>query len=523
MNIAVCSMVKNEEQNVVRMAESFKDVASHFFFLDTGSNDNTVEVAKRYGVVYEKEFENFVDSKNHLLMKVNELFFIDYIIWVDAKEFLDEQFISTLKDAIESNEHDSITTKVKWFNPEMDSDPLVMSRTRVWRNKFFNNDVKFHGPYVHEYIKVSIPEWKGSYLLLDVYISHNRKFVNADTERKKNDFYIKLLKDAIKDGIELNRALFYLGRTYMDEGTSESYAKAIEAYSDYIQYCFQNNIHFKHEETHALLETGIAYYKTNDFENALATFQNVSDFVDGLRIEPWFWLTKIAIDYKKDFNLANQFLNNAEHLIKNDIPQEGLFINGGYSKFVSGLRALINYNLSATQTKSPVKTTKNKSNINPLNEYFDRIYVLNLDRRKDRMERINKRMKHFGIEYKRFNAYDGTVFNGLTAKTKSKDPLLRSGNYTACTLSHLAILSEARNDKLNNILVIEDDALLNKNIIGLFNGIKPELEVKNEHDILYLGHCSHYSSYHGDNLKDVKINKKGLLSIHYLSERRIND
>jgi len=41
-----------------------------------------------------------------------------------------------------------------------------------------------------------------------------------------------------------------------------------------------------------------------------------------------------------------------------------------------------------------------------VNEFFDKVVVINLDRRTDRMETLDAQLKELGIEYERFSAID---------------------------------------------------------------------------------------------------------------------
>jgi GR25 family glycosyltransferase involved in LPS biosynthesis len=41
-----------------------------------------------------------------------------------------------------------------------------------------------------------------------------------------------------------------------------------------------------------------------------------------------------------------------------------------------------------------------------VNEFFDKVVVINLDRRTDRMEILDAQLKELGIEYERFSAID---------------------------------------------------------------------------------------------------------------------
>lgn len=75
-----------------------------------------------------------------------------------------------------------------------------------------------------------------------------------------------------------------------------------------------------------------------------------------------------------------------------------------------------------------------------VNEYFDKVVVINLDRRKDRLEKVDAQLQELGIAYERFSAID--------AKALDIDPI------QACKQSHIRVLE----DSVGKTLILEDDA-----------------------------------------------------------------
>lgn len=57
--LSACMMVKNEEKNIERCLRSIKKLVDEIVVVDTGSTDNTVKIAKRFGArVYHHEWQN---------------------------------------------------------------------------------------------------------------------------------------------------------------------------------------------------------------------------------------------------------------------------------------------------------------------------------------------------------------------------------------------------------------------------------------------------------------------------------
>jgi GR25 family glycosyltransferase involved in LPS biosynthesis len=117
-----------------------------------------------------------------------------------------------------------------------------------------------------------------------------------------------------------------------------------------------------------------------------------------------------------------------------------------------------------------------------INNYFDKIYVLNLHKRTDRWIDIERRLKRFGIEFERFGATDGSVIKPIWEKFQNQ--YFTTPNYLACAISHLSIYKDAVSKNYSRILIIEDDVLINQNVHQIFDNTEiPEWE-----DIFYMGY-----------------------------------
>ena len=103
-----------------------------------------------------------------------------------------------------------------------------------------------------------------------------------------------------------------------------------------------------------------------------------------------------------------------------------------------------------------------------VNEYFDKVVVINLDRRQDRMERLGPQLEELGIKYERHSAVDGKAI-GIS-------PMI------AGTMSHVEVLKKYRDQK---ILILEDDAYFVKDFNEKFEIVMQTLP--DDWDIFYLG------------------------------------
>lgn len=103
-----------------------------------------------------------------------------------------------------------------------------------------------------------------------------------------------------------------------------------------------------------------------------------------------------------------------------------------------------------------------------VNEYFDKVVVINLDRRQDRMEILDTQLKQLGIEYERHSAVDG--------KELGINPIF------AGTMSHVQVMKKYPDQK---VLILEDDAYFVEDFNEKFAEVMQTLP--NDSDIFYLG------------------------------------
>lgn len=84
--ISACLIVKNESENLDRCLQSISDVVDEIVVYDTGSSDNTIEIARRYtNTVIEGYWDdNFARARNDALAHCNG----EWILWLDADEAL---------------------------------------------------------------------------------------------------------------------------------------------------------------------------------------------------------------------------------------------------------------------------------------------------------------------------------------------------------------------------------------------------------------------------------------------------
>tara|TARA_R110000824_G_scaffold391495_1_gene589295 strand:- start:10657 stop:11340 length:684 start_codon:yes stop_codon:yes gene_type:complete len=122
-----------------------------------------------------------------------------------------------------------------------------------------------------------------------------------------------------------------------------------------------------------------------------------------------------------------------------------------------------------------------------LNETFDAVYVLNLDRRADRWEECKEIAHSCGLTLDRLSGIDG-------AKLKEEEVALGMGRYIpkgdirgaqGCALSHYAAVKKAQEERRKSVLIFEDDFEFVDNFENLFAEYYKQVPV--DWEFLYLG------------------------------------
>jgi len=134
---------------------------------------------------------------------------------------------------------------------------------------------------------------------------------------------------------------------------------------------------------------------------------------------------------------------------------------------------------------------------------FDKVFLINLDRRQDRLENFKKEVEKFDLgNFERFPAYDG---NSLDLTKYSHD--IKPG-VIGLRESNLSIIQEAKKNNYKKIAIIEDDCFFTEEVLNIENyfSVLPD-----NWDLLYMGgnHNTH-SGYESP----LQINDK-IIKLHH--------
>jgi GR25 family glycosyltransferase involved in LPS biosynthesis len=129
--------------------------------------------------------------------------------------------------------------------------------------------------------------------------------------------------------------------------------------------------------------------------------------------------------------------------------------------------------------------------MNPF-DFFDKVYYINLDSRTDRREKMEEQFSKLGITAERFPAItlteeqnnhlikDGCLFRG--------DERPVHALYTkSCALSHLNVVLRAKLMQYKNVLILEDDAKFQDDVLEKLSVVLEDLKQQERWDMFYIG------------------------------------
>lgn len=146
MNLSICIITKNEQENIERCLKSLMPYEMEIIVADTGSIDNTKDIVQRYtDKVFDFEWcDDFAAAKNFAISKTSN----DYVIMLDSDEYIDKFEESELIRTIGNNSDKVGRIQIK--NVFKKTDPCKESRE--WVSRIFNKKSYHYEGRIHEQI-----------------------------------------------------------------------------------------------------------------------------------------------------------------------------------------------------------------------------------------------------------------------------------------------------------------------------------------------------------------------------------
>lgn len=264
--LSLCMIVKNEEKELPLCVNSVKPVLDEIIIVDTGSADNTKEVARQLGArVFDFPWvDDFSAARNHSILRATG----DYILWLDADDRVDEgevEKIRLLKRIFPWK-------KNKAYYLTVNSQSPADGETHFYQLRIFPNvaGARFEGR-VHEQVFYRLKDLGIESVQTDIMIRHTG-YRDEATIRQKSERNLKIIQNEL-EGDPQNLVLHYnAARTLSGIGRL---AEAIEHTEKIL-----GNERIQEKERQFFLEasilTGKYYADLGRYDRAEAIFQDLA-------------------------------------------------------------------------------------------------------------------------------------------------------------------------------------------------------------------------------------------------------
>lgn len=187
-------IVKNEEKCLEKCLKSIKDI-DEIVILDTGSTDKTGEIALKYtDKYYVDEYkwnDDFAEARNLSLSKCTG----DWILTIDADEWLEEGGIEKIRAAVSDNHKNSVDCHVV-----SEDGKNVHYQPRLYKR---SKDI-FWKAAIHNYLNIVEGNRK------DIKITYGYSPAHKDDP----DRALRILQKIVNNNPDSVREVFYLAREY---------------------------------------------------------------------------------------------------------------------------------------------------------------------------------------------------------------------------------------------------------------------------------------------------------------------
>ena len=306
ITLSLCMIVKNEHDTLSRCLECIKDIVDEIIIVDTGSTDDTKDIALKYtDKVYDFTWcYDFAKARNFSFSKATK----DYIMWLDADDIIlkeDQEKLKILKKIL-TPDIDMVFLK---YNLNLDKNgipALSFFRERIVKR---SKNYKWISP-IHEVIPRS-----GKVLNENIAITHHKLH---PSDPKRNLIIFEKMKEK---GVKFDpRQTFYYARELM---YVEKYEESINEFYNVLK----NPNSWIENKISSCLDLYSIYMKLNDEDSALALLFKSFEY-DAPRAEVCCNIGQYFMN-KKNYTLAIYWLNLA---LKNsyDISSGGFFCKDYY-------------------------------------------------------------------------------------------------------------------------------------------------------------------------------------------------
>ncbi|MDE7435586.1 MAG: glycosyltransferase [Lachnospiraceae bacterium] len=256
--LSVCIITKNESANLRRCLESLKVYPFEIVVVDTGSTDDTKQMAAEYTqCIYDFAWcDDFSAAKNYAIGRASH----DMVMVLDSDEYVSELDVDKLRELIAARGSRGQVGRIRRHNLlTRDGEQTV---NMEWINRIFSRELFHYEGRIHEQVTAAAGGDYETYQA-PVTILHSGYEGSQEDRRRKAERNIRLLLQEFEENPADTYCMYQLGKSYYMAG---NYPKAVR----YFELALGYDLEPKLEYVIDMVETyGYALLKCGQAETAL--------------------------------------------------------------------------------------------------------------------------------------------------------------------------------------------------------------------------------------------------------------
>jgi GT2 family glycosyltransferase/tetratricopeptide (TPR) repeat protein len=216
--LSVCMIVRDSSRTLRACLESIRPWVDEIIVVDTGSSDNTVEIAGEFGacVRHFSWCDDFAAARNESLKAATG----QWLFWMDSDDTIDATNGQKLRNLIQRTHPSSTMGFVLQVHcPALPASGAYATETVVDHVKVFRNlpAIRFTGR-IHEQVLPAIRRLGGNVEWTDIFIAHSGSDITTEGRIRKQNRDLRLLELELADNPDNTFTLFNMGMTLLDAG-----------------------------------------------------------------------------------------------------------------------------------------------------------------------------------------------------------------------------------------------------------------------------------------------------------------
>lgn len=334
--VTAAVLCKNESRCIERCLSSITPAVDEILVIDTGSTDNTLEIVKTFPkarIVHFEWCDDFSAARNFGLKHINT----EWVIWIDADEYLNPEDISAVKEVAGLFQQFSQPSAIGIVKQDIIGDKILDDYGEYRMFKITHN-FKFWGK-IHERAggaeNCDDPAIYRTYVRIRFF--HDGYNKNQLFDKNKIERNLRLLEKAVEDNPKDARPLYFYARELIASNNSQKASEILK---------IAETLHLQQQDKKSIFSIYLlqikAYINIEDYTSAenicIKILDAFPNFPDAL-----YYLAYMQLQKSRQFlKLAENFILELKNTSKDyhgKLPPNSDIINYQADSLLSEIRS----------------------------------------------------------------------------------------------------------------------------------------------------------------------------------------